>query len=104
MEDEEVVDVPAHVLAVQQDAAGGALEAPDVPLFVQRDQRLSVGDLLVAAGATCSQKRNKFIRFFSWKAKNVPKFRSTDVVLLVFSADDIKVIRVEEEQEQSLPD
>ena len=42
--------------------------------------------------------------FFSWKAKNVPKFRSTDVVLLVFSADDIKVIRVEEEQEQSLPD
>ena len=64
MEDEEVVDVPAHVLAVQQDAAGGALEAPDVPLFVQRDQRLSVGDLLVAAGATCSQKINKFIRFF----------------------------------------
>lgn len=43
--------VLAHVLAVQHGVTGLALEAPDVPLAVQRDQRLALLELLVAAGA-----------------------------------------------------
>ena len=41
----------AHVLAVEHGVARFALEAPDVPLAVQRDQRLALLELLVAAGA-----------------------------------------------------
>lgn len=43
--------VLAHVLAVQDGAAVLAAEAADVPLAVERDQRLALLQLLAAAGA-----------------------------------------------------
>lgn len=46
-----VIDLLAHVLAVEEGVAGGALETPDVPLLIQRNQRLSVDYFLPAARA-----------------------------------------------------
>ena len=43
--------LPGHVLAVEGRLAVGALEAPDVPVGLERDQGLAVGDALAAAGA-----------------------------------------------------
>lgn len=43
----------AHVLAVQKGVARDALEAPDVPLGVERYQCLAFDDVLPAAGAFC---------------------------------------------------
>lgn len=49
--------VLAHVLAVQNGVARLALEAPDVPLAVQRDQGLALLELLVAARALVGAQR-----------------------------------------------
>ena len=50
-------DPLADVFPGEDHAAGLALEAADVPLLVQRQERLAVFDLLLAPGAVCEDKR-----------------------------------------------
>ena len=52
-------DLLADVLPGEDDAAGLAFEAADVPLLVQRQERLAMLDLLLAPGAVCKDKRTR---------------------------------------------
>lgn len=52
-------DLLADVLPSEDDAAGLAFEAADVPLLVQRQERLAVLDLLLAPSAVCKDKRSR---------------------------------------------
>lgn len=45
-----------EVLSVKYLAAGFALEAPNVPVIIECDQRLSISDLIVAGVACCMPK------------------------------------------------
>lgn len=58
-------DPLADVLPGEDDAAGLALETADVPLLVQRQERLAVLDLLLASGTVCKHKRT-LLRKASW--------------------------------------
>lgn len=50
-------DPLADVLPGEDDAAGLAFEAADVPLFVQRQERLAMLDLFLAPSTVCEDKR-----------------------------------------------
>lgn len=50
-------DPLADVFPGEDDAAGLAFEAADVPLLVQRQERLAVLDLLLAPSTVCEGKR-----------------------------------------------
>lgn len=52
-------DLLADVLPGEDDAAGLAFEAADVPLLVQSQERLAMLDLLLAPGAVCKDKRTR---------------------------------------------
>lgn len=52
----------ADVLSREDDAAGLAFEAADMPLLVQRQERLAVLDLLLAPGTVCKDKRTPLSR------------------------------------------
>lgn len=50
-------DPLADVLSSEDDAAGLAFEAANVPLLIQRQERLAVLDLLLAPSTVCKDKR-----------------------------------------------
>ena len=52
-------DLLADVLPSEDDAAGLAFEAADVPLLVQRQERLAMLDLLLAPSAVCKDRRTR---------------------------------------------
>lgn len=52
-------DLLADVLPSEDDTAGLAFEAADVPLLVQRQERLAMLDLLLAPSTVCKDRRTR---------------------------------------------